>query len=316
MPRSSTTPLPSRRARLVAAILTCAFVSFAGGAPARAQVAVIVNGDPITAFDIEQRARLERLASQKTPSRDEVINILIDDKLKIHVAKRYGLEIADKEVDNSFATIAQRARATPEQFGQRLQAAGVRPATFKARLRADLAWQQMIRGKFGSTLQIREKDILAALDTRQTDAKDTVGYDYLLRPILFVLPRGAPAPAVEAKRREAEGLRARFTSCEAGIPFARALKDVAVRDQITRGSADLSAQLRAVIDNVEVGRLTPPEVTANGVEMFALCAKKESGSETPGKRQVREEIYSQRFEEHSKRFLKELRSAAMIEYRN
>ncbi len=315
MPKISTTPLLAS-ARAAAAILAGALAWAAGGTPAQAQVAVIVNGDPITAFDIEQRQRLERISTQKNPTRDDVVNILIDEKLKVHVAKRYGLEISDKEVDNTFATIAQRARATPQQFAQRLESAGVRAATLKARIRADLAWAQMIRGKFGSTLQIREKDILAALDTRKTDAKDTVGYDYTLRPILFVLPRGAPAAAIEIKRREAEGLRARFTSCDEGVPFARALKDVAVRDQINRNSADLSAQLRAVIDNVETGRLTPPEVTANGIEMFAVCAKKESTAETPGQRKVRDEMYSQRFEENSKRYLKELRSTAMIEYRN
>lgn len=318
MPRPVITLFAIRLTRTVStALLFCAAIWIAAGAPAHAQVAVIVNGDPITVFDIEQRTRLERLSTQKNLTRDEVVNILIDEKLKIHIAKRYGLEISDKDVDNSFATIAQRSRITSQQFAQRLEASGVRAATLKARIRADMAWSQMIRGKFGSTLQIREKDVIdATLDSQKTDAKDTVGYEYTLRPILFVLPRGAPAAAVEAKRREADNLRARFTGCDEGIPFVRALKDVAVRDPITRNSADLSPQLRAVVDSVETGRLTPPEITPSGVEMFALCAKKETTAETPLQRQMRDQIFSKRFDEQSKRYLKELRSSAMIEYRN
>jgi peptidyl-prolyl cis-trans isomerase SurA len=299
---------------LAALVLACALASV-GGRPASAQVVVLVNGDPITAFDIEQRTRLEQMSNRKTPTRQETIDLLIDDKLKVHVAKRYGLEIPEKDVENSFATIAQRMRATPQQLERQLEASGIKAATLKARLRADLTWAQMIRGKFGSSLQIRERDVVTALETRGKDEKDRIGVDYVLRPILFVLPRGSPAAAIEARRREAENLRTRFAGCESGIAFVRALPDVVVRDRIIRNSADLSPQLRAVIDGVEIGHLTPPEVTANGVEVFAVCGKRQTTAESPGKREVREEMYTERFEVHSKRYLKELRSAAMIEYR-
>jgi peptidyl-prolyl cis-trans isomerase SurA len=301
--------------RAIGLTLAMAFACAIGSAPAHAQVVVLVNGDPITVFDIEQRTRLEQMSSRKALAREEVLNMLIDDKLKLFIAKRYSFEVSDKDIDNSFATIAQRMHATPQQFAQRLEASGVKAATLKARLRADISWAQIIRSKYQASLQINDKDVLAALDARKTDAKDAVGYDYILRPVLFVLPRGAPAPVVEARRREADSLRARFSSCDDGIPFARALRDVAVREPITRNSADLTPQLRAIIDGVEVGHLTPPETTANGIEMFAVCAKKETTSDTPGKRALREEMFSEQFELQSKRYLKELRSAAMIEYK-
>jgi peptidyl-prolyl cis-trans isomerase SurA len=68
-----------------------------------------------------------------------------------------------------------------------------------------------------------------------------------------------------------------------------------------------------VLDGVPVGQLTAPEVTRLGVEMFALCAKQESKSDTPGKRKARDSVYNERFEKTSKRYLGELRKAAMIE---
>ena len=53
-------------------------------------------------------------------------------------------------------------------------------------------------------------------------------------------------------------------------------------------SADIPAELRKILEGVEVGRLTAPEVTKMGVEMFAMCAKKDSSAEnTPGRRQER-----------------------------
>ena len=60
--------------------------------PAAAQVVVMVNGLPITSLDIQQRERLERISGGKAVSRDQALKALIDDKLKITIAKRYGLD--------------------------------------------------------------------------------------------------------------------------------------------------------------------------------------------------------------------------------
>ena len=170
-----------------------------------------------------------------------------------------------------------------------------------------------MRGRYQNSLQIGDKDILTAMESKPND---TASYDYTLRPILFFVPPGSPDPVVEGRKREAESLRGRFQGCDDGITFARALKDVTVREQIIRSSADIPAELRKVLDGIEVGRLTPPEVTKFGVEMFAICAKKESAADnSPGRRQVRESIMAQRYEERSKAYLQELRRGAMLEYK-
>jgi peptidyl-prolyl cis-trans isomerase SurA len=120
---------------------------------------------------------------------------------------------------------------------------------------------------------------------------------------------------IEQRKKEAEALRARFTSCD-DISFARTLRDVVVRDPIHRNSSDLSPQLRQVLDQIPIGKLTPPEATNGGVEVFALCGKERTTSETPGKKEARDELYQARFQEQQKRFLAELRKSAMIEYKN
>ena len=74
------------RTRLAVAIVALAF-----GAPVsvHAQVVVIANGSPVTEYDIQQRLKLDTI-SQKSPNRQQVINELIDDRLKIARAKVYG----------------------------------------------------------------------------------------------------------------------------------------------------------------------------------------------------------------------------------
>ena len=176
-----------------------------------------------------------------------------------------------------------------------------------------MTWPQLVRGRYQASLQIGDKDILTAMDSK---SNDSVGYDYTLRPILFLVPTGSAETFVEGRKREAEALRSRFQGCETGISFARALKDVAVRDQVVRSSADIPAELRKVLDGVEVGRLTAPEVTKFGIEMFAICAKKESTADnSPIRRQVRDSIMAERLEKRSKQYLQELRRGAMLEYK-
>jgi peptidyl-prolyl cis-trans isomerase SurA len=49
--------------------------------------------------------------------------------------------------------------------------------------------------------------------------------------------------------------------------------------------------------------------------MFALCSKKETTTDTPEKRKIRDQIFQKKFGAHAKRYLAELRRQAMIEYR-
>jgi len=295
------------------AILVALGAAVAASGACAQQVVLIVNGEPITALDIEQRGKLMQLSTHKTPVRQEVIDDLINERLKVREAKRWSLDVSNSEVDSAYASMAGRMRFTADQLTQSLAKSGVNAATLKARIKADLVWPQLVRGRYQASLQVGEKDLLTAMENKSDEG---AGYDYALRPILFLVPSGSPETFVEGRKREAESLRGRFQGCDDGLNFARALKDVAIREQVVRSSADLPAELRKLLEGVEVGRLTPPEVTKYGVEMYAICSKKESSSDnTPGKRQARESIMAQRYEQKSKQYLQELRRSAMIEYK-
>ena len=204
---------------------------------------------------------------------------------------------------------------TPEQFGQILQHTGIAPQTIKERIRAQLTWNQLVRGKFAASLHVGEPDVVNALRARN-ESLDTVGYIYTLYPVTVVVPYGSDAAAIEAKRREAEQIRTRFLNCKDGLDYARTLRDVAVRDPITRSSADLPDKLRELLGSMQIGRLTAPDSTAQGLQMFAVCAKTQTKTDSPLQHQVREDIFKKRFEKQADAYLKQLRKAAMIEYKD
>jgi peptidyl-prolyl cis-trans isomerase SurA len=301
---------------LAAAAFAGAIVLALPSAATAQQVVAFVNGQPITVLDIEHRAKFLQMSNKnKPPSRKEVMDSLIDEILEITEAKRFGLDIPDEQVNESYNTVATRMGIDAPKLTQLLTTGGASEDTLKRRLRAQLAWTNLVRGRYKASLEIRDKDVEAQMQLHKPDEKAEAGYEYIMRPVVLIVPHGSPDAAYEARKREAEALRSRFQNCSDGVAFARALPDVAVRDQVSKFSADLAQQLRQILDTTAVGHLTPPEQTAEGIQLFAVCAKKETKSETPEMKEIREQMFQQKFGAQAKRYLETLRRQAMIEYK-
>lgn len=284
--------------------------------PLHAQsVAVMVNGEPITTFDIEQRSRLIQISTHKTPTRQQVIDELIDEKVKVKEAKKYGVNPTSADIDQSYASMGARMRMSPEQLTKSLASQGVRPDTIKARLKADLVWGSLVRGRFKDSLLVSDRDVNEALKASGEDKSKTEGFEYQMRPIVLIVPRGAAASVMEARRKEADSLRERVQSCEEATNIFKAMRNATIRDTVVKTSADLPPPLRDLLDKTPVGHLTPPEITRQGVEMVAVCGKKTTSVDTPKKKEIREKMFAAKYEKKSKDYLDDIRKSAMIEYR-
>jgi peptidyl-prolyl cis-trans isomerase SurA len=257
--RSAIRPLLAAAGCLVAALA-------AAPSPALAQVMCVeVNGELITDYDIEQRTKFDRLADHKSLPPKEIIDELIDDKLKVQIARRDTVDLKN-DVDAQYADMANRMHFNPKQLTQALDVGGVNATTLKAKILADMSWQYIERQK--------------------KDGEAHVAYDYTLRPIVFIVPSGN-APLLEVRRKDADALRTHFANCEAGLTEARAQHDVIIRAPITRNSSDLAPAAREILNKTEIGHLTPPETTPQGVELFALCDRKKTKFETQYLREQR-----------------------------
>jgi len=282
--------------------------------PALAQVAAFVNGAPITHYDIEQRTKFTQLTGHTAPSRQEILNELIEEKLKTQEAQRYSLEIPKADIDRGVSAMASRGGMNLEQFTQALAAKGIDLETIKHRMRADLSWTQLVRGRFPATLSVEEKEVRDAIEKKGGEA-EAATYDYRLHQILFIVPKGSPRSVIDGRIREAEALRSRFENCDSGIALARTLRDVAVRDPVRKSSTDLPNNLRDILNNTPIGKLTKPEENAQGVAVFALCERQQNTADTLEKRKAKAELFNARYDAVSKRYLNDVRRSAIIEYK-
>lgn len=292
-------------------------VSAAHGPAAAQTVVAIVNGDPITNVDIEQRAKLIELTAHKNAPRQEVLDELINDKVKIKEGKKFGVELNAADTDSAYASMGSRMRMSPEQLTKVLESKGIRPDTLKLRLKADTIWTSLVRGRFKESLLVGEKEAESAIVTTGKDPNDAQAsdsFEYLLRPIVLLVPRGAESNAIEVRRKEAEALRNKIQTCDEAVDVFRTLRDAAIRDVISKTSADLPVPLREVLDKTAIGHLTAPEVTKQGVEMVALCSRKATTADAPARKEARDKLFVAKFEAKSKSYLVEARKSMMIEY--
>jgi peptidyl-prolyl cis-trans isomerase SurA len=302
--------------RLSALLIATLLALIGSGTVALAQtVVVMVNGEPITNYDIEQRTKLNFLSTHKQAARQDVINELIDEKVKIKEAKKFGVDPTSTDVDQSYASMSQRMHITTEQLTKSLESQGVRPETLKARIKADMVWTSLVRGRYKESLQVGEKDVAAAVREKGDEKSEVEAFEYKLQPVVLIVPRGAPPAAIDVRRKEAEALRERVQSCEEANSYFKSIQNAAIRDVVTKTTADIPEVLRGVLDKTPIGHLTPPEVTKQGVEMVVLCGRKPTTVDTPKKREIREKMFAEKYEAKSKSYLQEVRRAAMIEYR-
>jgi peptidyl-prolyl cis-trans isomerase SurA len=287
-----------------------------GVVPGRAQsIVVMVNGDPITEFDVEQRSKLDFLSTHKQASRQDVIKELIDERVKIKEGKKFGVEPSSSDIDQSFAGMSSRMRLTAEQLSKSLESQGIRADTLKARIRAEMVWTSLVRGRYKERLLVSDKDVANAVAAAGGDSdQQGQAYEYKMQPVVLIVSNASDQGAMDLRRKEAEALRARIQTCADANNTFKTTANAVIKEIVVKTSADIPPNLRKLLDDTPIGHLTPPEATKQGVQMVALCSRTPTTIDTPKKREIKEQMYSKKYEATSKAYLDEVRRAAMIEY--
>lgn len=300
-----------RSLHLVAALLFAGLALPAANAPAQAQsVVALVNGSPVTSFDIEQRIRIAALTERRRLDRKTAMRELVDDKVKLIEARRVGYRVTDEGVETEFLKMAKGNGQNEREFSENLKKAGIQPNALRDKIRADLAWVVLLRDQARRGSQVTNSELESAIEEKRRTTGTVV--EYTMRQVVFIVPQGG---SVGARQQAANAARGQFDSCETGFDGLRKLKDVAVRGVIVRTSEDLSKPLLALLDKTPVGKLTPPSVTSQGVEMVALCGKKERTNPSAVRSEIAVNLSEKKITANAKNYIEELRKKVDIKYR-
>lgn len=284
-------------------------------APVAAQttIKVVANGLPITSYDIAQRTRLKTLANEKGGAKGAT-DELIEEALMLYEGKQRGVAVPEVSVENAFNDIAKQVKLSPAQFNQALSQQGVAPKTLKNRLRAQIIWYSLVQQRMQRATPVSSKDVDKELAADGAKKQVTTS-EFILKQIIFVVPKGSSSGYIAQRRREAESFRIRFAGCEKAVEQSKGLRDVAVLDMGRRNAQELTGPQGEAIKKTPVGKTTGPNTTEKGVELVAICSKRDMESESQARAQVEYKLAQKVGGDVAKEYLKELKDKAVIEYR-
>jgi peptidyl-prolyl cis-trans isomerase SurA len=90
---------------------------------------------------------------------------------------------------------------------------------------------------------------------------------------------------------------------------------VVVKPTVRREENEITGEVREPLLALQVGGITEPQRVEAGFQMIALCRKNAIAGQSQATTEVREEISNERGKLLARRYLRDLRSDAAIEYR-
>ncbi len=238
-------------------------------------VAAIVNDQPISYSDVRQRASLLLLglAAQPTPEQvqqvtGQALEQLIDEKLQLQEAAQYDVQIEAEAVQSAIADMARQAGLDRETFLQQLVLAGINPASIEDQMRAEIAWQRIMGGLYGSRIRISDNQIREQIE-RLRLASSKVRYD-ISEIFLFASDPATRTEAMEAGQSIVAQLRQ-------GAPFELAAQRFSSAPTAANGGRmgwmtadDLDPDFLTVLEGMTAPAISEPFEVSNGVYILQL----------------------------------------------
>ena len=112
----------------------------------------------------ELEAGLQISDQEREVLRLQVLRNLIDEKLQIQAASENEVTISQGDVDQAFNRVASNFRQTPEQFSAYLRAGGSAPDSIKQQIRAELAWNRVLRKRVEPFINVGDEEVRAIIE--------------------------------------------------------------------------------------------------------------------------------------------------------
>ena len=136
-----------------------------------------------------------------------------------------------------------------------------------------------------------------------------------LKQILLPIGAQAPATEVETQTKLAEAIRETVTDCDDIETIGKELnsEDSGALGKLSLG--DLPAKIRAAVGDLKVGDISLPVRTGAGVHLFMVCGRTGDAEQAPDPEAIREQIGNRRLTMLARRYLRDLRRDAVVEFR-
>ncbi len=283
----------------------------------------VVNDSAITGFDLLQRVQILTALGYPVASaealKQEALNQLIDDQLKLQEARRYGVTATPEMIAQDIERLAKSRNMSADELVATLAQRGVSRQALEDMLAADLAWRQLVRKRFLGRIEPGDAEIDGEIALMQERA----GVSYRLAEIgIPVAQDGSDREKVRAK---AERI---YRDLAAGGDFEAAVKKYSRSPSAARGgeigwvsNAQLPPEVADVLSELKPGQVAPPIPVPGGFTIIKVLDRRALSnagidpSDPKLREQVRRQLIARQTARLAEGLLQELRRDAVIETR-
>lgn len=281
------------------------------------RIIAIVNDDIITLKEAEKHVRVEKegrfvsineyLTSLKL---QEKIDILIDDVLIRQQAKKFKLEVSDKEVESIIDNIKKQYLIDDKELRQKLKDDNVSYEDFVAGLRSNVLKGRLLNRVISPEVNLTEQDLRQYYDKHKDEFVDE---EYKLQQI-FVSGQRA-----DNQKRVTEA----YELLQEGKSFEAVAKEYTddTKSAASGGDigyvkkSDLIPQLRAAVGFLSPGVYSSIIITPYGYHILKLNEKKKGDMLTfeMARDSIHEKLVQEESDKRYKEYVGKLRKGSYIE---
>ncbi|WP_339745780.1 peptidylprolyl isomerase [uncultured Maricaulis sp.] len=259
----------TRVKNIVLALIASLLAIAAPGALAQSTegVAALVNDQPITTVDVRNRMRLiiastgltQIDAATLAQIQSQAIRGLVDESLQLQAASEYDVDVSDEEINQSIQDLADRNNTTIDSIVSDLERSGVDIATLRHQLEAEIAWQVLVNGRYGSRIRISDQQIQMALERLAASASQP---QYRIFELFFEIP------SVSREQETVDRVIAVMDQLQRGAPFP----------ELARQYSDAPSAANGGDIGWIVASQLPPEVAAIVPQLMQQYAQSQGGA--------------------------------------
>ena len=381
-------------------------------------ISAIVNDEVISRYDVQQRVQLIVSTAGIKPTQENIkrletqaLRSLVNEKIQLQEAIKLDVPSSDDEVNLMLERIANGNQMSGQEILQQINSQGVRAETLLNQIKAELLWNKIVRGRYGSYINVNEDEVSIVYDrTMESIGKDQydiseifIGYEdeqeeqeanILASKLVEQLRSGAAFAAVAQQfsqtassgqggyigwvtegqldneiidslkelkkdeisnpintvaglyviklndktkaggknplrnqydlvsvifeinqKKESENFSKDFVSCKRIDQLTDKYNEKEVNYIGKRILSDLPEDLHNELLNKEAGDTLNPRIIGENINIILICDRKDDIGIQVSRETIEENIYAQKIGMMSRRYLRDLRRDAVIEYR-
>jgi len=134
-------------------------------------ISAIVNDEVISRYDVQQRVQLIVSTSGIKPTQENISRLeaqalrsLVNEKIQLQEAEKLDVPSSEQEVGLMLERIANGSQMSGEEILELINSQGVRPDTLLNQIRAELLWNKIVRGRYGSYVNVNDDEVSIVYD--------------------------------------------------------------------------------------------------------------------------------------------------------